>query len=89
MILAQLPDPSDFLMICQFQNQRDVYYYEGFKLEVDKSSYEFGIAYEIEIESTEPERAKSVVEKLLTDNGIGFGFSKRSKYGNLKAGSIL
>ena len=73
----------------QFSNTRFIFDYKGYKLEVDETEYTFGKAFEIEIESEKPEEAKKVVEAFLTENGIHYSFSKRSKYGNLKAGAIL
>ncbi|KAJ3301106.1 hypothetical protein HDV03_001336 [Kappamyces sp. JEL0829] len=89
-LLAQLSKPlADIIVSAQFSNTRTVYEWQGLELEVDETKYAFGTAYEIEIESTEPEQAKKLVEELLTAHGIAYGFSKRSKFGNLKAGSIL
>jgi hypothetical protein len=36
-----------------------------------------------------PEKAKILLEELFKENEIEFTYSKRSKFGNLKAGSVL
>jgi uncharacterized protein YjbK len=80
---------TEIIISEQFSNTRQIYSYEGLKLEVDETEYTFGNAFEIEIESEKPEEAKALVVDLLNENGIEYTFSKRSKYGNLKAGSVL
>ena len=41
------------------------------------------------VECPDPETAKSKLVALLKEHDIEFSFSKRSKFGNLKAGSVL
>lgn len=63
-----------------FRNVRGVYEWNGLKLEVDETNYDFGTSYEIECESCEPERAKKVLEEFLTQNGINYSYSQLSKF---------
>jgi hypothetical protein len=49
----------------------------------------FGTAYEIEVEHTDPDTTKKVLEDLFVEHGVSVGYSQRSKFGNMKAGSII
>ncbi|KAJ3091311.1 hypothetical protein HK102_001004 [Quaeritorhiza haematococci] len=42
-----------------FRTRRDKFRWQGLIVEVDETEYDFGKAYEIEVESEDPERAKS------------------------------
>ncbi|XP_058111460.1 triphosphate tunnel metalloenzyme 3 isoform X2 [Magnolia sinica] len=63
-----------------FRNVRAVYEWEGLTLELDETQYEFGTSYEIECESTDPDRAKRMLEDLLGRNGIPYMYSEVSKF---------
>lgn len=63
-----------------FRNVRGVYEWEGLKLEVDETSYDFGTCFEVECESGNPESAKRQIERFLEENGIGFSYSETSKF---------
>ncbi len=65
-----------------FDNQRHVYDWRDFKLEVDQTSYPWGSMYEIECETDKPEALKESLETLLRDHNIPFGDSERSKFAN-------
>ena len=41
-------------------------------LELDQTFYDFNMNYEIECESSEPERAKKLLEGFLEENCISF-----------------
>ncbi|KAF7820463.1 triphosphate tunel metalloenzyme 3-like [Senna tora] len=69
-----------FVCLGGFRNVRGVYEWNGLKLEVDESNYDFGTSYEIECESVEPERVKKVLENFLNDNGIPYSYSNLSKF---------
>lgn len=45
-------------------------YWKGLELEVDKMDYGFGTSYEIECESSDPDRAKEMLEEFLNGNSI-------------------
>ncbi|KAJ0074841.1 hypothetical protein Patl1_34549 [Pistacia atlantica] len=51
------------------------------KLELDETSYGFGICYGIECESSEPERVKKLIERFLEENGIEYEILDRSQKG--------
>ncbi|XP_017218351.1 triphosphate tunnel metalloenzyme 3 [Daucus carota subsp. sativus] len=63
-----------------FKNVRRVYDWNGLKLEVDETMYDFGTCYEVECESVEPEKAKKLMEELLRRNGIEYCYSQVSKF---------
>ncbi|CAK9155987.1 unnamed protein product [Ilex paraguariensis] len=71
-----------------FRNVRAVYDWNGLKLELDETHYEFGTSYEIECESSEPDRAKKLIEEFLKDNGIGYSYSESSKFAVFRAGKL-
>ncbi|KAJ3000381.1 hypothetical protein HDV02_005741 [Globomyces sp. JEL0801] len=59
------------------------------KIEIDETQYTFGTAYEVEVEHHNPEKTKILLETFLRENDIPFSYSTRSKFGNMKAGSVL
>ncbi|XP_071737193.1 triphosphate tunnel metalloenzyme 3-like [Rutidosis leptorrhynchoides] len=71
-----------------FKNMRKVYEWNGLKIEVDKSSYKFGTLYEIECESSEPEKAKELIEVFLKENGIEYSDSVASKFNIFRTGKL-
>ncbi|KAL6976183.1 hypothetical protein U1Q18_024973 [Sarracenia purpurea var. burkii] len=50
-------------LVClgEFRNVRAVFDWQGLKLELDETHYDFGTSYEIECESSDPERAKKLL----------------------------
>ncbi|XP_009600184.1 triphosphate tunnel metalloenzyme 3-like [Nicotiana tomentosiformis] len=71
-----------------FRNVRAVYEWKGLKLELDETHYEFGMNYEIECESSDPERAKDLLEKLLKSHGIEYSYSTVSKFAIFRSGKL-
>ncbi|KAL6996653.1 hypothetical protein U1Q18_006783 [Sarracenia purpurea var. burkii] len=71
-----------------FRNVRTVFDWEGLKLELDETHFDFGTSYEIECESSDPERAKKLLEELLNKNGISYSYSKVSKFEVFRSGKI-
>ncbi|GER42910.1 adenylate cyclases [Striga asiatica] len=63
---------------------RNVYEWGGVKLEVDEVKYNFGEMYEVECESTEPERVKRMIEDFF----IEYSDSVMSKFGIFRAGKL-
>ncbi|KAH7546294.1 hypothetical protein FEM48_Zijuj01G0185100 [Ziziphus jujuba var. spinosa] len=70
----------NFVGLGGFVNVRDVYKWEGLKLEVDKTLYEFGTNHEIECETSDPEGVKKVLEEFLKENRIQYSYSQASKF---------
>lgn len=54
-------------------------YWKGLELEVDKMDYGFGTSYEIECESSDPDRAKEMLEEFLNGNSIKYSYFEGSK----------
>ncbi|XP_021999230.1 triphosphate tunnel metalloenzyme 3 isoform X2 [Helianthus annuus] len=71
-----------------FRNVRAVYIWNGLKVELDESEYEFGVCYEVECESDRPEEVKVMLEELLERNGIRFCYSKMSKFAVFRSGKL-
>ncbi|XP_024977364.1 triphosphate tunel metalloenzyme 3-like [Cynara cardunculus var. scolymus] len=81
-------DLKDLVCLGGFRNVRAVYNWNGLKLELDETQYEFGVNYEIECESDDPDEAKSMMEKLLNENGIRFCYSEVSKFAIFRSGKL-
>ncbi|KAA3476851.1 triphosphate tunel metalloenzyme 3-like [Gossypium australe] len=63
-----------------FENKREVFNWKNLKLEVDETKYGFGICYELECESEDPDGVKKLLEEFLKENGIGYSYSKMTKF---------
>ncbi|KAM3337174.1 triphosphate tunnel metalloenzyme 3 isoform X2 [Capsicum galapagoense] len=77
-----------FIGLGGFRNARNVFEWNGVVLEVDETKYDFGTCYEIECESSEPEKVKEMIETLLKENGIDYSYSKVSKFATFRAGKL-
>lgn len=77
-----------FVCLGGFRNVRNVYNWEGVKLELDETHFVFGTAYEIECETTDPERFRQLLGDLLDNNGITYKYSTISKFGIFRSGRI-
>lgn len=77
-----------FVGLGGFRNVRHVYEWKGVKLEVDETMYDFGTLYEIECESTEPDKVKGMIEEFLKENGIEYSYSEKSKFATFRAGKL-
>ncbi|KAL0317053.1 UNVERIFIED_CONTAM: Triphosphate tunnel metalloenzyme 3 [Sesamum angustifolium] len=71
-----------------FRNVRNVYNWNGVILEVDEAKFEFGEMYEVECETSEPERVKKMIEEFFTENGIEYSYSVMSKFAVFRAGKL-
>jgi len=65
-----------------FRNLRREYAWEDHVLELDKTQFEHGTVYEIEVETTEPEQLRDKLEPFLAEKGIAFAQSTTSKFAN-------
>ncbi|KAK9706235.1 hypothetical protein RND81_07G112700 [Saponaria officinalis] len=82
-------DIVGYVCLGGFKNVRGVYEWNGLKLEVDETLFDFGILYEVECESDEPDKAKELIEELLTRNGIPYSYSKMSKFAIFQSRKLL
>ncbi|XVE98430.1 hypothetical protein REPUB_Repub03eG0105800 [Reevesia pubescens] len=71
-----------------FENKREVFDWKLLKLEVDETKYEFGVCYEVECESGDPDGVKKLLEEFLKENGIGFSYSKMTKFAVFRSGKL-
>ncbi|KAL3335392.1 hypothetical protein AABB24_031550 [Solanum stoloniferum] len=71
-----------------FRNVRAVYEWNGLKLELDETHYDFGMNYEIECESCDPEKAKDLMEEFLKSHGIEYSYSNVSKFAIFRSGKL-
>ncbi|KAF9590579.1 hypothetical protein IFM89_035897 [Coptis chinensis] len=78
----------EFVCLGGFRNVRGVYDWNGLKLELDETQYDFGISYEIECESDDPENVKMVLEKFLNENGVEYSYSEVSKFAVFRSGKL-
>ncbi|XP_078437852.1 adenylate cyclase [Wolffia australiana] len=74
-----------------FRNVRAVHRWEeeGLMLELDETRYEFGTSFELECETPEPDRAKTVLEAFLRRHGVPYAYSEASKFAVFRAGKLL
>ncbi|XP_010467163.1 PREDICTED: triphosphate tunel metalloenzyme 3-like [Camelina sativa] len=77
-----------FVCLGGFENVRNVYEWRGVKLEVDETKYAFGKCFEIECETEEPERVKTMIEEFLTENKIEFSNSDMTKFAVFRSGKL-
>ncbi|XP_074578525.1 triphosphate tunnel metalloenzyme 3 [Curcuma longa] len=81
---------GSFVCLGGFRNVRAVYAWkEGLTLELDETRYDFGTSYEVECETTDPEKAKELLESFLKENGIPYSYSEASKFAVFRAGKLL
>ncbi|KAL5212638.1 hypothetical protein ABZP36_023485 [Zizania latifolia] len=76
-------DVAPFICLGGFRNTRAVYQLEegetlGLVLELKETRFDFGTHYELECETVEPDRAKEVLERLLTVAGVPYELIQRS-----------
>ncbi|CAM6099877.1 unnamed protein product [Calypogeia fissa] len=79
---------KDFVCLGGFRNIRNVYKWEGLKVELDETQFDFGTAYEVECEDTDPERVRKVLGNLLESNGIEYTYSTKSKFALFRSGKL-
>ncbi|KAK4436251.1 Triphosphate tunnel metalloenzyme 3 [Sesamum alatum] len=77
-----------FVGLGGFRNVRNVFMWEGVKLEVDEAKYDFGEMYEVECETSEPETVKKMIEEFFKENGIDYSYSVMSKFAVFRAGEL-
>eukprot|EP00262_Sarcandra_glabra_P006382 TRINITY_DN18637_c0_g1_i1.p1 TRINITY_DN18637_c0_g1~~TRINITY_DN18637_c0_g1_i1.p1 ORF type:complete len:201 (+),score=13.66 TRINITY_DN18637_c0_g1_i1:326-928(+) len=77
-----------FVCLGGFRNVRAVYDWEGLKLELDETHYDFGTTYEIECESADPESVKKVLEEFLRANEVPYSYSEVSKFAVFRSGKL-
>ncbi|XP_023762145.2 triphosphate tunnel metalloenzyme 3 [Lactuca sativa] len=81
-------DLMELVSLGGFRNVRAVHKWNGLKLELDETQFDFGVNYEIECESDDPDEAKLMLEELLNQNGICFSYSQVSKFAIFRSGKL-
>lgn len=81
-------DFRGFVCLGGFENVRNVYEWRGVKLEVDETKFAFGDCYEVECETEEPERVKSMIAEFLSGNSIEFKDSDMTKFAVFRSGKL-
>ncbi|CAH8357079.1 unnamed protein product [Eruca vesicaria subsp. sativa] len=81
-------DFGGFVCLGGFENVRNVYEWRGVKLEVDETKFAFGNCYEIECETEEPERVKTMIEEFLVLNKVEFKDSDMTKFAVFRSGKL-
>lgn len=81
-------DDKKLVCLGGFRNVRAVYEWDGLKLELDETRYDFGTCYEVECETLEPERTKNLLEELLKSNGVEYSYSKANKFAIFVSGKL-
>ncbi|CAN4113093.1 unnamed protein product [Withania somnifera] len=84
----QVGKEGGFIGLGGFKNVRNVFEWNGVVLEVDETMYDFGTCYEIECESSEPEKVKGMIETLLKENGVDYSYSQVSKFATFRSGKL-
>ncbi|TKW31326.1 hypothetical protein SEVIR_2G098200v4 [Setaria viridis] len=88
-------DAAPFICLGGFRNTRAVYKLEedgeglGLVLELDETRFDFWTRYELECETEEPDRAKEVLEWLLTVAAVPYDYSQSNKFACFMAGKLL
>ncbi|KAJ8768193.1 hypothetical protein K2173_021133 [Erythroxylum novogranatense] len=77
-----------FVGLGGFENVREVYDWKGLNLEVDETKYGFGVCYEVECETADPEGVKKELEGFLKENGIDYKYSEMSKFAVFRSGKL-
>ncbi|KAF9999962.1 hypothetical protein BGZ79_006446 [Entomortierella chlamydospora] len=88
-IVERVPCKDGYTHMGRFKNVRHKYQWQEYVVEVDRTEYPHGMAYEVEIESTDPENAKARLTTLLQEHGVAHGNSQRNKFENMVFGTLL
>ncbi|KAF9089178.1 hypothetical protein BGX29_012175 [Mortierella sp. GBA35] len=88
-IVDRVPCKDGYTHMGRFKNVRHKYRWQEYLVEIDRTLYPHGTAYEVEIESTDPEKAKARLTALMQENDIPFGNSQRNKFENMLLGTLL
>ncbi|KAF9287457.1 hypothetical protein BGZ68_001786 [Mortierella alpina] len=87
-IVDRVPCMDGYSQMGRFRNVRNKYPWKEYTVEVDRTTYPHGSCYEVEIESTNPAKAKERMTHLLQEHGIAFGNSQRNKFENMIYGTL-
>jgi uncharacterized protein YjbK len=84
-------DLSELTLLGGFKNNRSVFDWEGYTLEIDETIYSptdscpsEDTFYEIELETDDPEAIKGKLGDFLKENGVPYEFSTTTKFGRFR-----
>lgn len=63
-----------------FRNKRMLYNWNGHKIELDETFYDFGTLYELECETERPEELKKELEDWLQQHDVQYQYSTTTKF---------
>lgn len=82
---------EELTLLGGFKNNRSVFEWEGYTLEVDETIYSptdscptEDTFYEIELETDDPEAIKGKLGEFLKNNGVSYEFSTTTKFGRFR-----
>ncbi|CAK0783688.1 hypothetical protein CVIRNUC_006887 [Coccomyxa viridis] len=73
---------SELKSLGGFKNVRSDYDWEGFKLELDETKFDWGTVYEIEVETPDPDQLKAKLELFLKSRDIPYKYNTTTKFAN-------
>ncbi|KAI8605727.1 CYTH-like domain-containing protein [Dissophora ornata] len=88
-IVDRVPCNDGYSHMGRFRNERRKFEWQEYIVEVDRTTYPHGTAYEVEIESADPEKAKARLTSLLQEHDVAYGNSQRNKFENMLLGTLI
>ncbi|KAL1922766.1 uncharacterized protein VTP21DRAFT_9142 [Calcarisporiella thermophila] len=79
---------SGYKLVGRYATLREKYRWRTMVVELDATTFDFGRMYEMEVETTEPERVRAELEDFLREHQLNYAYSTRNKFNNMVAGSI-
>mmetsp|Transcript_14760 Transcript_14760/g.41565 ORF Transcript_14760/g.41565 Transcript_14760/m.41565 type:complete len:219 (+) Transcript_14760:110-766(+) len=79
---------TDLVSLGGFTNLRREFDWEGHVLQLDKATFAHGTLYELELETSSPEKLRPKLEAFLLARGIEFGHSAASKFANFRHSTL-
>lgn len=88
-LLKRFQPAPTWKRVGMFRTLRQKHDWEDYLVELDKTDFAHGTAYEIEIETPDALQAKAKMEDTLKQHGIPYTFSQRNKFVNMLQGTLL
>ncbi|GJP54404.1 hypothetical protein CLOM_g13495 [Closterium sp. NIES-68] len=90
-LLSSLPNRfscPEYVCLGGFRNTRGVFEWRGNTIELDETQFAFGTQYEIECETSQPEKLKAELGVFLQEHSVPFSNSSSTKFGIFRAGKL-
>ncbi|GAB4823572.1 hypothetical protein N2152v2_010618 [Parachlorella kessleri] len=78
------PSMEGLVSLGGFKNTRQEFDWQEHLLELDETKYEWGTLYELECETTEPEKLRQELEAFLGEQGVAYKYSTTTKFANFR-----